>query len=243
MNKPKNIVLDLLILIIFIETFFLFYMEIRKSSSDTKQITTENSTPEKVEITRPTENKAQNQNNVTSNDLSTKENKKDVIQQSSNQEYDSHIPTIIKITENKKKWKTFRDEKNIIQFRYPPELSLNKSRRDIMIGLYTISPEDAKNIPDAQIMNQLIVYTKEEPIDKIIEEQKTNNPEHFTQETVKINNIKTEKTSYRGAFAGELWINILIKNGSDTIVFSYPEDCEENRAIFEKIIATIKLLD
>ena len=90
-------------------------------------------------------------------------------------------------------------------------------------------------------MNQLIIYSKQEDISSITNKQKTDNHENFTQKTVKVGNLVATQTSYRGAYAGELWVDTLISNGFNTIVASYPGDNQDNVDIFEKIIATIKL--
>ncbi|KKP97642.1 MAG: hypothetical protein UR99_C0008G0023 [Candidatus Moranbacteria bacterium GW2011_GWD2_36_12] len=149
---------------------------------------------------------------------------------------------ITKINDDRKTWKTFHDNNGGIKLSYPSELSLNTLRKDIILGIYSISPEDAYyGVPDAMIMNQLIIYYDQKNIYEIIENKKTNNPENFTQKTIEINNISAEQISYKGAYAGELWINKLIKKGIGTIVISYPGDNQENVDIFEKIISTIQL--
>lgn len=149
---------------------------------------------------------------------------------------------IVKISSDKQNWKNFQDTKSGLKLIYPPELSLNTSRKDIILGIYSISPDDYfYGVPDTMIMNQLIIYSEQKNIDEIIKEQQENNPSNFTQKEIKINNISAKKTSYRGAYAGELWINTLIQNGSDTVIISYPGDNQENIDLFEKIIATIQI--
>jgi hypothetical protein len=147
---------------------------------------------------------------------------------------------LVKINSDKKTWKNFYDKKSGIKLSYPSELSVGTSRKDIILGIYSISPKDAYyGMPDAMIMNQLLIYTKQESVTNIISEQKTNNPRNFTQKSMTLSDISAEQISYRGAYAGELWVDTLIKNGSDTIVISYPGDNPENVDIFEKIISTV----
>jgi flagellar biosynthesis component FlhA len=152
-------------------------------------------------------------------------------------------PTIItKINDDRKTWKTFQDNSSGIKLSYPFELSLNASRKDIIIGIYSISPADAYyKVPDAMIMNQLIIYSDKKNIDEIIKNQKTSNPENFTQKAITINNVSAEQISYKDAYSGGLWINKLIKRGANTIIISYPGNNQENVDLFEKIISTIQL--
>jgi hypothetical protein len=150
-------------------------------------------------------------------------------------------PIIIKIS-SIKKWKTFHDNESGFKLKYPPELSINTSRKDIILSICTLSPDDPYyNVPDAIIMNQFIIYSEQKNIDEIINEQKINSTANFTQKTININNIIAKQISYRGAYAGELWIDTLIKNGNNTIVISYPGDNQENKDIFDKIISTMQL--
>ncbi|MFA7319129.1 MAG: hypothetical protein WC022_00825 [Parcubacteria group bacterium] len=154
----------------------------------------------------------------------------------------SRPTAIVKISSDKKNWKNFQDTKSGLKLSYPSELSVNTSRKDIILGIYSISHDDPYyGVPDAMIMNQLTIRSEQRNIDDVIKEQQENNPSNFTQKGIKINNISAKQISYRGAYAGELWINTLIKNGYDTIIVSYPGDNQENVDLFEKIITTIQL--
>lgn len=138
------------------------------------------------------------------------------------------------------KWKLYHDDKNKIEFKYPPELHMDTARSDIILSISTISP-DIK-IPDAQIMNQLIIYSQEKSVTDIISEKKANAPAGFNQATIKVGGVSAEQISHRGAYAGELWIDTLFKSGPNTIVISYPGDDHENKDIFEKIISTFRII-
>lgn len=156
----------------------------------------------------------------------------------------SDVPVgIVKVTSNINKWKILRDEENGIELKYPPELFINNSRKDIIAGISLISPEDAKRVPDAGIMGQFIVYKKNENIEDIIKEAESNNPVDFTQRSIRISGVQAVQITYRGAYAGELWIETLIKKDlNNIIIINYSGENQENKAIFDKILSTFKIL-
>ncbi len=147
------------------------------------------------------------------------------------------------ITSDKNKWKIFQSKENSIELKYPPELYLSTVRNDIILSLSRLSPEESKKNPDAGVMSQLVAYLKNESVDNIIKGVKLNNPGDFTQKQITVNGIGATQITYRGAYAGELWVETLIKKDSNnTIIIDYPGDSQSNKNIFEMIISTFKMM-
>ncbi|MDX9913854.1 MAG: hypothetical protein RBS77_04705 [Candidatus Moranbacteria bacterium] len=191
------------------------------------------------------EKEMQDQNNVVLNnsDLGNKEEVKqeEVVE---NKKKENEIPSDVnKITSDKNKWKNFRSKENNIELKYPPELYLSTSRKDIILSLSRLSPEESKKNPDAGIMSQIIIYAKNKNVDNMVEEIKSNHPSDFTQKIVIVDGLRAIQITYRGVYAGELWVETLIKKDSNnTIVVDYPGDSQSNVSIFEMIIATLKII-
>jgi hypothetical protein len=140
-------------------------------------------------------------------------------------------------------WKNFSNKENEITLRYPSDLFINATRKDIIFGLYAINPSDTNNIPDTMIMNQLLIYSERKNYQEIANGLKQDNPNNFSQKATSINGRSCLKITYnRGAYAGELWVETLImKDWNNTIVVVYPGENQKNKAIFDKILSTIEI--
>jgi len=137
------------------------------------------------------------------------------------------------------KWKTYTDKASDLSLKYPPELNIESPRDGIILGLYTISPEEAK-IPDAIAMNRLLIYQKDKDINDAMIDLKQSDLDNCSQTSIKIDGNSFPQISCRGEFANELWIYTLFEKKGNTIIVSYPGDNQENVVIFDKILSTVR---
>lgn len=137
-------------------------------------------------------------------------------------------------------WKTYQDKKIGITLKYPPELYLKNSDRNVIFDY--LSPADPLQGTEGSPLTKFEISFHEKDINKIIGEYKAEGLLDFQQRQIQLNGIPAEQITYTDAFAGGTFFITLISKNSDTIIISYAGG-NEVEDTFNKMLQTVSFIE
>lgn len=137
---------------------------------------------------------------------------------------------------NFEKWKTYENREMGIEMKYPPELFISTS--DEMIIFSPFNPNDPIKKQEGSVLADFKLSLKVESIEDVIKDRKSAELEELKQISLVVNKIKSQRLSYRDAFAGGMFFETYIPKGEQTLSF-WHSDTSATKPIYEKMLQTV----
>lgn len=167
----------------------------------------------------------QQERDVSSSDLKiqgNKESEKDVFNNFKISDFDT--------------WKDYRNEAIGVKIKYPKELYIDESDKEVTFDY--LSPNDPVQKNEGSLLLHLSISKEQKTIKQYIEKYKLNALQNFKQTQVQLNGSHAEQITYKDAFAGGEIYTTLIQKENNLIIINYAGD-NKLEDTFNKMLSTV----